>query len=287
MKLNPFNKKIGLALGGGAAKGIAHIGVLKSLHKAKISVDYVSGTSAGAIVASYFAFGKKVEKLDVLADLLRAQAVMNLKIGRLGLMSTDKLEKYLRDALGDVNIEDAHIPLAICTTDINTGKTKYFREGPLVPALCASSAVPGLVKPVRIDNNLYVDGGISNNVPLEILEEMGAGITIGVDLNGVKQYPEVESLFDVVTNAMDIAIDLRTRDQLKKATVAIELDLSKFSRLDNKDSYKSVIEVGQKGSDEKIMALKRNKSFLHYFYYLKNLIIELIPFRLKLPFSKS
>ncbi len=284
MNLNPFNRKIGLALGGGAAKGIAHIGVLKRLKHSDISVDFISGTSAGAIVASYFAFGKKLENLNELANLLRAQAVLNFKMGKLGLMSTDKLRDYLKNDLGDVNIEDAKIPLAICTTDVNTGETIHFTSGPLIPAICASAAVPGLVQPVEIDGRLLVDGGISNNVPIDILTEMGAGITIGVDLNGVKNYPEVDSLFDVITNSMDIAIDLRTRDQLKRADVVIPLDLSAFSRLDNKDSFKDVIKAGEDGAKDKLFSLKQNRAF-HLLYYVRNLIIEAIPFKLRWPFS--
>jgi NTE family protein len=135
--------------------------------------------------------------------------------------------------LGDVQIEDALTPLAICTTDITTGEQVIFQKGSLVDAICASVAVPGLYIPVEINGRMLVDGGITENVPISILEKMGAGITIGIDLNGVSKYPHPQDFVQVMGNAFDIAIDLRTRDQLKDADICLSLDLSKYSRFDN------------------------------------------------------
>tara|TARA_R110002072_G_scaffold64203_2_gene159276 strand:- start:123682 stop:124554 length:873 start_codon:yes stop_codon:yes gene_type:complete len=282
MKLNPFNKKIGIALGGGAARGLAHIGVLKALDEKNINIDYISGTSAGALVASYFAFHKDLNKLDKLPELLRVKTVLNFSLSKMGLMNTDSLEKALKEDFADVNIEDSPIPLAICTTDINTGESVYFRSGPLIPALCASSAIPGIVQPVKISDRLLVDGGISNNLPVDILNTMGAGITIGVNLNGVSAYPEVKSMVDVITNSIDIAIDLRTKEKLSLADMSINLDLSKFSRLDNLNQQEKIIEQGYKSTLDEIGKIKRFR-LLSWLHLAKNIIKDILPLKIKLP----
>lgn len=281
MKLNPFNRKVGIALGGGAARGLAHIGVLKALRERNVDIDFISGTSAGALVASYFAFNKDLKKIDQLSQLLRAKTVMNLSLSKMGLMSTKSLEKILHADFGDAQIEDSPIPLAICATNINTGKSIFFRSGPLVPALCATVAVPGIMQPVNISGELLVDGGISNNVPVDILSTMGAGITIGVDLNGVSEYPKVNSMVDVITNSIDIAIDLKTKIQLSHADIRIHLNLSKFSRLDNFDQYEMIVDQGYKDTLQEINKIKWFR-FLSWVYYLNNIIKKLSP--LKLPY---
>jgi len=280
MHWNPLNTKLGLALGGGGSKGLAHIAVIKAIKEKDVQVDFLSGTSAGALVASYYAFGRDLKNLDNLTQLLRARAIFNFNIGKLGLMSTNSLREALLKELGDLQIEDAQIPLAICTTDINTGESVYLRQGPLVNALCASVAVPGIFKPVSINDRLLVDGGISNNVPIQILEQMGAGITVGVDLNGVTSYPKVSNMFDVIMNSVDIAIDLRTKEQLKRATVPISLDLSQYSRFDNHDKVDELMNSVEKVIDQKIEQVIMYKRF-HFLYYLYIVIKELIP--LKVP----
>lgn len=286
MHRNPFNTRLGLALGGGGSKGLAHISVIKAIKERNVQIDFLSGTSAGALVASYYAFGKDLKNFDNLTHLLRAKAIFNFNIGKLGLMSTNSLRESLLAELGDLKIEDAQIPLAICTTDINTGESIYLRQGSLVNALCASVAVPGIFKPVSIGDRLLVDGGISNNVPIEILEKMGAGITVGVDLNGVSSYPNVTNVFDVIRNAVDIAIDLRTQEQMKRATVAISLDLSEYSRFDNYDKTDQLMGSVDKMITRKIEQVMMYKKF-HILYYLFVITKELIPLKIPKLFGRK
>ncbi|WP_372966085.1 patatin-like phospholipase family protein [Marinobacter sp.] len=233
MKLNPFNTRIGLALGGGAAKGIAHIGVLKAFEDERIQIHCISGTSVGALVASYYAFGRPVESILSIGSELNLSMILNFTFQRGGLFSTNALREMILRDLGDCRIEDADIPLAICATDVETGKQVVFREGNLAEAVCASMAVPGLFVPVEVGGRILVDGGLVENVPISPLRDMGAGITVAINLSHVSRYPKPEDTLDVISNSINIAIDFNTRKQLKKADIVVPLDLSDYSLTNN------------------------------------------------------
>ncbi len=276
MKLNPFNRKIGLALGGGAAKGIAHIGVLKAIEENNLKIECISGTSIGAMVASYYAFGKSVDSLQDLSKEMSFGSLIGFTLQKKGLFSTKSIREMILKDLGDVCIEDAKIPLAICATDIANGERVILRKGKLVDAVCASIAVPGIFIPVEIDKRLLVDGGITENVPISALEEMGAGITIAVDLNGCPHYQQPDDMIAIMGNAIDIAIDLRTKEQLKKADLVLSLDLKDFSRLGDSEEFKELFRLGHEGMQKKI-----NQYFWYrkarYFIYLKKLLMFIAP----------
>lgn len=280
MILNPFNTKIGLALGGGAAKGIAHIGVLKAFEEEGVRIDYLSGTSIGAMIAAYYAFGKSADEIMEVGRELSFGKVASFTLRRRGMFTTDSIREMVIRDLGDVNIEDAKIPLAIVATDITTGEKIVFRKGKLATAICASSAVPGAYVPVEFQHRLLVDGGLVENVPLIPLEEMGAGILVGIDLNGVKKYPYPKDVMGVLGNAFDIAIDLRTRDQLKKADVTVSIDLSEYSRLGNTEDADELFMEGYTPMKEKIQSVLWHKR-ANLYHTLIKAIKEFIP--LKIP----
>jgi NTE family protein len=252
MRINPFNTRIGLALGGGAAKGIAHIGVLKALEEEHIKVHCVSGTSVGALVASYFAFGRPAESILSICSELNLSKLIDFTLERGGLFSTDNIREMILRDLGDCRIEDANIPLAICATDIETGEQLIFEEGNLADVVCASMAVPGLFVPVEIDGRILVDGGLVENVPISPLKKMGAGIIVAVDLSHVGRYPKPENTLDVVANAINIGIDFNTRKQLKKADIALPLDLSRYSLTNNADRVDELYMEGYHPMKKKI-----------------------------------
>lgn len=279
MKWNPFNRKIGLALGGGAAKGIAHIGVLKAFEEEAIEISYISGTSIGAFVASYFAFGKKADEIMAVGAELNLSRMINFTWKKRGLFSTESIRAMIIRDLGDQNIEDAQIPLAICTTDIETGEQVIFRSGNLADAICASVAVPGLFIPVEIGKRTLVDGGIVENVPISPLSDMGAGITIGVDLSHTARYPKPSDTLDVVGNAIDICMDLRTREQLKQADIVVPLSLHDYSRTNNAERVQELFMEGyrpMKQQIRKILWYKRT-NLLHY---LSKVIEQLLPIKI-------
>ncbi|MCP5160910.1 MAG: patatin-like phospholipase family protein [Hahellaceae bacterium] len=280
MKWNPLNTKVGLALGGGAAKGLAHVGVLKAFEEEGVAISYLSGTSIGALVAAYYAFGKPIEDIMAIGEDLHVTKVINFTLKKRGFFSTDSLRAMILRDLGDVQIENARIPLAICTTDIVTGERVTFEKGSLADAICASAAVPGLFVPVEIEGRMLVDGGIVENVPVSVLEDMGAGIIVAVDLNGVKKYGTPNDVMDVITNAIDIGMDLRTRDQLKSADIVLSLDLSKYSRAGNADNAWPLFMEGywpMKAKIKRLLWYKRT----NYLLYLLKALRELVP--LKIP----
>jgi len=280
MKLNPFNTRIGLALGGGAAKGIAHIGVLKAFEEEQIRIHCISGTSVGALVASYHAFGRPPESILSICSTLNLSRILNFTFERGGLFSTDNIREMIHRDLGDCRIEEADIPLAICATDIETGEQMIFRKGNLADAVCASMAVPGLFVPVEIDGRILVDGGLVENVPISPLAKMGAGITVAVDLSYVSRYPKPEDTLDVISNAINIGIDFNTRKQLKKADVAVPLDLSDYSLTNNADRVDELYMEGYRPMKKKIQRVLWYKR-MNLVIYLLKAVRELLP--LKVP----
>ncbi len=177
---------IGLALGGGVARGWAHIGAIRALIEAGIEPDIVSGTSIGALVGASYLSGN----LDVIEDWARSLTkrrllgYMDVRWGGAGLMRGERLAKVLNHYLGDIHIEDMDRKFAAVACDLRTGYEVWLQNGPLVPALRASYALPGAFEPVKIDNRHMIDGALVNPVPVSTCRALGAHIVIAVSLNG-------------------------------------------------------------------------------------------------------
>ena len=277
---NPFNTKIGLALGGGAAKGVAHIGVIRAIEEENVAISCVSGTSIGALVAAYYAFGKNSADLHKIAEELTFKKLSSFNWNPMsGFFTTEALREMLLRDLGDVKIEDAETPLAICAADIDTVEQVIFEEGNLADAICASVAVPGLFAPADVQGRKLVDGGIVENVPISLLKSLGAGITIGVDLNGVTSYQSPKNALEVFGNAIDICINRKTRDQLKQADLAISLDLSKYNRTDNREQTENLINDGYYPAKQLIRQAVFYKR-ANLIRYLLKVIRELLPVKM-------
>ena len=285
-----FKAKIGLALGGGAAKGIAHVGVLKALQDKEVEVDFVAGTSAGAIAASLYAFRLDLETIDQLARRLTFSKVTNFKLAKTGFFSTDSLKKLILEHIGPVNIEDASIPLAIVTTDIRTGEVVTLTRGPLADAVCASTAIPGIYIPVNIEGRLLVDGGLLQNVPIQPLTQMGADFTIASHIHSVNSHSEPSHALDIIRNAFEIAINQHTRNQLRAANLLIAMDLSDFSLRDNTERYDELFLIGYESASRQLNKLswyRKNKIFLYSARVLNQLLPFKVPEVLKRPVSST
>src|SRR4029077_19959281 len=178
----PGRPRIGVALGGGFARGIAHLGVLRVLQEENIPVDYVTGTSAGALLAISYASGHTIAEITRQARATRFKDFGNWRLSWMGLASNQKLEHYPRKFLGVSTFEDLRIPLAIAATDLGKGEPVYFTKGPLGPALRASCAYPGMFVPVEMDGRTLVDGFLVAPVPVDALRNMGADVVIAVFL---------------------------------------------------------------------------------------------------------
>tara|TARA_B100000780_G_C21126793_1_gene457567 strand:- start:1524 stop:2402 length:879 start_codon:yes stop_codon:yes gene_type:complete len=274
-----FNTTIGLALGGGAAKGVAHIGVLKALEDANIEVDYIAGTSVGAMIAALYAFRVDVETIGSLARRLTMSKVTSFKLNKTGFFSTESLRELMLEYVGDVAIEEAAIPLSIVATDINSGEEIILTSGSVVDAVCASAAIPGIYIPVEINGRTLVDGGLVQNVPIEALQTAGAGVTIASHLNSVSHYQEISHVLDVMRNAFEIAVNQHTQDQLKEADLLISMDLSDFSLRDNTERYDELFNIGHKAATVQLTKLAWYKK-TNLFLYIGRMIRELAPFKL-------
>ncbi|MBT4334620.1 hypothetical protein HOD61_02280 [archaeon] len=176
-------KKVGLALGGGTALGLAHIGVIEILEKNKIPIDYISGTSSGAIIGALYASGMNISDIKKIAETTKWENLVDFKIPIKGILSGDRLEKFIRVLLKNKTFEELDIPLAVIATDIYNGEKVTFRKGDVASAIRASISIPSIFVPFRYQNRVLVDGGVVDPVPVEILKKMGADITIAVDLS--------------------------------------------------------------------------------------------------------
>ncbi len=175
-------KRVGLALGGGVARGLAHIGVLAAFEEHDIPVDYVSGTSMGAMVGAAYCAGIEIPQLLEIASSSSWRRISSLTWPHQGLLSFQKMEAWMIDTIGDMDVRDLVIPFAAMATDIETGDPFMLREGPVAKVVRISCSVPGVVEPVQYHGRLLCDGGISDNLPVDAARQLGAEYVIGVDV---------------------------------------------------------------------------------------------------------
>ncbi|MBB5635855.1 NTE family protein [Pedobacter cryoconitis] len=193
-------KKVGIVLSGGGIRGIAHLGVLKALTNAGITFSHISGTSAGSIVGAFYAAGIDPEyALDVFmkTKLLR---FVRPSLGALGLVSIEHTAQLLQEFFPDNKIENLKIPLTITATNFSEGRLVYFTKGPLIRAVQASSCIPGIFKPIMIDGQMYVDGGILNNFPVEPLLN-NCDFIIGSSCNHLKPVDSITHITTLMARA--------------------------------------------------------------------------------------
>ena len=258
MDLSKFfqsKKSMGLALGGGAALGAAHVGVLKAFAEKGIKPDMISGTSIGAFVAAHVAFGKPVDEIEKIALDLDWLDVTAFKISKMGLLTNKRLGKQILDHLGMVTIEEAQIPLCMIATDITNGEKVVLNEGPLHKAVMASSCLPGIFAPVEWDNRLLVDGFLCENVPVSPLSEMGAKNIIAVDLTTNRDFKRPDDIIDVLNNTFDIALNNMIKTQVTDKNIKwIQPKLSAYNKADTRQTKKLISE----GYDAAIKVLEEN-----------------------------
>jgi NTE family protein len=183
----PRRPRIGLALGGGAARGFAHIGVIQALEENGLVPDLVVGTSAGSVVAALFASGRNGRELATIADAMDETAFADWSYPGRGLIRGEALARFIRDKTNHRQIEQMKIPLGVVATDLDSGQSILFRSGDTGTAVRASSAVPAVFQPVRIGSREYVDGGLSAPIPVHHARQMGAEFVIAVDISAVPE----------------------------------------------------------------------------------------------------
>jgi NTE family protein len=251
-------KKTGLALGGGAVLGAAHVGVLEAIEDLDIEINYIAGTSIGALVAAFYAFGMNLKEIKKIASDLKWIDITEMSLSRYGLLSNEKLGQLFIDSIGDKNFEDSEIPLAMVATDVASGRKVILDKGSVANAVMASTCIPGIFIPVEINQKLLVDGGIVENVPIATTREMGAEFVIGVDLNAKNSYSKPDNILDVIINSLDLLMKQSVKLQTEDADLLISPDLGAFNMSDMsqvdelikagyKDSKKALERFNQKG----------------------------------------
>ncbi len=238
---------IGLALGGGAVLGAAHVGILRALDELSIGIKALSGTSIGSFIASLHAFGMSWREIEEVLLELDWFDLSGLALSRFGLLSNKKFGDIVRDLLGKRKIEESPLPLAIVATDISSGEKKILEKGDVARAVMASSCIPAVFKPVEIKGCMLVDGVLMENVPVSPLLESGVQPVVCVDLLGCHVFSKPDNIVDLLLNAFYSALKNITAMQTEGADLKIVLDLSAFSLVDTKQ-VPELIESGYRSS---------------------------------------
>ncbi|HVI74062.1 MAG TPA: patatin-like phospholipase family protein [Anaeromyxobacteraceae bacterium] len=232
----PPQPRIALVLGGGAARGFAHVGVIRALEQEKIPIDLVVGTSVGSLIgALYAAEGDSFElewaAFQLQKDDLFDYGVMTVVMG-MGLAKGERLEQFVRNRSKVANIEDLKIPFAAVATDLNWGAKVVLDRGPVARAVRASSAIPGVFQPVQVDGKLLIDGGVVDNIPVSVARAKGADIVVAVDIGENVGRTNITNLVDVTLQATSIMFTLNAEHAKKDADVLIAPRVGDVTMLD-------------------------------------------------------
>jgi NTE family protein len=212
----PRETRLGLALGGGFARGIAHVGVLRAFERARVPIHYISGVSAGSIVASAFASGSSSDEIEQVARTMRFSDVARWRISWEGLVGSDPMRKFLARVLKVFDFEKMRIPLAVVASDLTAGAPAVFRDkGDVVMPIRASCSYPGLFQPVRYMNHCLVDGMVAMDVPAAPLRRMGATHVVSVALPNPTETVDPHNMLSVVTRCFQI-MTVRTESQWRR-----------------------------------------------------------------------
>ena len=222
----PRPPKIGLALGGGAARGFAHIGVLQVLEEQGIKPDLVVGTSAGSVVAAIYAAGKTPSELESMAMTLDESTMTDWVFPGRSVMKGEALAKFVRGFTAGRQIEQMALPLGIVATDLNSGQPILFRRGDPGTAVRASSSVPAVFTPVRIAGREYVDGGLVSPIPVKYARQMGADLVIAVDISAIPEGQPTKGAVDILLQTFNIMGHSISQYELQDADVVMRPRLS-------------------------------------------------------------
>lgn len=251
---------IGLALSGGAARGIAHVGVLRALAENQIPIDYVAGTSAGSLVGGAWAAGMSLDEIEKIGVNLRWRDIGRVTMSRLGVQSNDRLEEYVRARLPITRFEDLPIPFAAVATELNTGKPVVMRDRGDIPfAIRASCSIPGWYVPVQDEEGRHlVDGGLVAVIPSNACRALGAEIVIAVDVNaeGALFLGPSQSIIGVVLQSMLVVQRTASLYHRAAADMVIAPKVGHI-RWDELARAKELVDAGYKAGLESIPGIKQ------------------------------
>ncbi len=259
-------RKIGLALGGGAARGLAHIGVLEALEKEGIPIDMIAGTSAGAAIGALYAQGKHASQIkDLAISIKRMQflSLVDLALPRSGFIEGTRIKNLLKSIIGDIKFSDLKIPLACVATDIRSGEEVVINNGSVLEGVRASISIPVIFTAVKWQDRYLVDGGLVNPVPVKTVREMGADFIIAVNVMppmGVRNRRARKSkqpgMFNVMLQSIYIATYSVAKSSLERADIVIEPQLTDIGYGDF-GRVRDCISQGELAAQESIPKIKK------------------------------
>ncbi len=270
-------KKIGLALSGGAARGLAHIGVLEVLEREGIPIDLIAGTSAGALIGALYALSNDASRTkDLIIDLVskRFALLADLTLPRTGLIQGKRFKNLLKSSIGDIEFGDLSIPFACVATDIGTGEAVVIEQGSVIEGVRASTSIPGIFTPIKKDGRYLVDGGLVNPIPVSVLKEMGADFIIAVNAlpdmrDRVNQISEKQlkdsrepNIFSVIIRALHIAAYQAVKSSLEGADIVIEPQVAHIGSADFHRATGECIPQGELAAQRSMPEIKRRLSNL-------------------------
>lgn len=239
--------RIGLALGGGAARGFAHVGVIKVLESQGIVADLVVGTSAGSLVGALYAAGNDGFELQKLAHRLDEAKISDWALPDRGILKGEALQQFVNDAVAQRPLEGLKKPFAAVATDLRSGESVVFRTGNTGMAVRASSTVPGVFQPVAINGHEYVDGGLSSLIPVRGARQMGADVVIAVDISARPAGQPLRGTLDVLLQTVTIMGQNLAQYELKDADVVIRPQVGNVGSTDFQARHDAILE-GEKAA---------------------------------------
>lgn len=255
----PTPIKIALVLGGGAARGFAHIGVIKALEAQNIVPDIIVGTSAGSVVGALYAAGYNGFELQQLSMQMDEGQVSDWSMPNRGVLKGEALQDFINKAVKNRTLEKMKISFAVVATDLHSGEMIVFRTGNTGMAVRASSAVPGVFQPVTINGHEYVDSGLVAPVPVRVARSLGADFIIAVDISDKPQNNKTESSVEVLLQTFNIMGQSISRYELPEADMVIRPATPGISSTDFKDRHIAVLQ-GEKAVAAILPALKEKLS---------------------------
>lgn len=240
---NNGKQKIGISFSGGGARGIAHVGVLQYLLEIGVTPKAVSGTSAGAIAGALYAAG--LSPLDILerVKVNSVFKVFTLKNFKFGLSDHSYLRQILNESLPEDNFRALKIPFYACATNLTLGRWEILSEGSVVDAVVASSSIPVVFHPVKINDHLYVDGGLLNNLPIEPLKQHDLKI-IGININIHGPQDGIDDIFSITKRIFDLALWANTESRFNQCDLGIDIQESYEFGIFEFDKYQELFDVG-------------------------------------------
>ena len=255
---------VALALGGGASKGFAHIGIIKVLKENNIPVKVVTGTSAGSIVGSLYASGMSPDRLELEAEILGKTDLVDLTLSSSGFIKGEKLQNYINQKVGNRPIQQLPIKFAAVATDFESGKAVAFNRGNVGQAVRASASIPNVFQPTMIGGRRYVDGGLSQPVPVSAAKKQGANFIIAVDISArpVKNVNQgFFSYLDQTFNVMSIPL---LQHELGQANVVIKPQVLEMGSIGGFDQKRRAIQLGEEAARAALPEIKRKLAAYQY-----------------------